>query len=130
MNDSKAKTVLIVDDSNTMRMLIKMVLKKTSLGIIMMEAVNGTDALKKLQEHDIDLVITDMMMPVMNGKELIRTIRSEVSKDLPIIIVTTLGEEESRDEGLALGANGYIVKPVNGSELISTIENMICQKNA
>lgn len=130
MNDSKAKTVLIVDDSNTMRMLIKMVLKKTSLGIKMMEAVNGTDALKKLQEHDIDLVITDMMMPVMNGKELIRTIRSEVSKDLPIIIVTTLGEEESRDEGLALGANGYIVKPVNGSELISTIENMICQKNA
>lgn len=110
------KRILVVDDSATMRMLISTILKKIVTASIA-EAVNGVDAIKKIGNQDYDLVLTDMVMPEMDGAELIVKIRSFLQKSMPIIIVTTKGEEEDRDKGLLLGANGYITKPVNAHEL-------------
>ena len=70
-----------------------------------------------MQTQDVDLVLTDMMMPEMNGLQLIENIRKLLNKDVPIIVITTKGEEENRELGLSLGANGYITKPVSGNKL-------------
>jgi two-component system chemotaxis response regulator CheY len=119
MKNLNHKKILVVDDSATMRMLICMTLKKMMIPAT--EAVNGHDAINKLQEQDYDLVITDIMMPVMDGLQLINNIRSTMNKKTPIIIISTKGMEKDRDLGLSLGANDYIVKPIKGHELTEVI---------
>jgi CheY-like chemotaxis protein len=125
MKASRSRHILVVDDSPTMRMLLVMTLKKISGDISIEEAVNGADAWGKLQEKAFDLVFTDMQMPEMDGAELVRRIRGQLSRTLPVIIVTTKGEESDRDYGLALGATGYITKPVKGHEIKETVLNYI-----
>lgn len=109
--------ILVVDDSATMRMFLSMTLKRVFADISITEAENGADAIKKLQTQDVDIVLTDMMMPEMNGLQLIENIRKLLNKDVPIIVITTKGEEKDRELGLSLGANGYITKPVSGNKL-------------
>ncbi|MFZ3066464.1 MAG: response regulator [Nitrospirota bacterium] len=109
--------ILVVDDSATMRMFLSMTLKRVFADITITEAENGADAIKKLQIQDVDIVLTDMMMPEMNGLQLIENIRKLLNKDVPIIVITTKGEEKDRKLGLSLGANGYITKPVSGNKL-------------
>lgn len=109
--------ILVVDDSATMRMFLSMTLKRAFADISITEAENGVDAIKKLQTQDVDIVLTDMMMPEMNGLQLIENIRKLLNKDVPIIVITTKGEEKDRELGLSLGANGYITKPVSGNKL-------------
>lgn len=113
----QAAKILVVDDSATMRMFLTMTLKRTFADISITEAENGVDAIKKMQTQDVDLVLTDMMMPEMNGLQLIENIRRLLNKDVPIIVITTKGEEKDRELGLSLGANGYITKPVSGHKL-------------
>ncbi|MEK6692747.1 MAG: response regulator [Nitrospirota bacterium] len=120
MNNGDKKRILVVDDSTTMRMLITMTIKKIVPSVIT-EAVNGVDAIGKIEKQDFDLVLTDIMMPEMDGTQLISMIRGSLNREIPIIIITTKGEEGDRDLGLSLGANGYITKPVNGHELKETI---------
>jgi CheY-like chemotaxis protein len=117
MNEQIDKKILVVDDSATMRMLITMSIKKLLAGINVTQAVNGVDAIEKLKNQDYNLVITDMNMPEMDGAQLIREIRGTLKKDMPIIIVTTQGNEGDRDMGLSLGANGYLTKPVDMNSL-------------
>lgn len=109
--------ILVVDDSATMRMFLSMTLKRVFADISITEAENGADAIRKLQTQDVDIVLTDMMMPEMNGLQLIENIRKLLNKDVPIIVITTKGEEKDRELGLSLGANGYITKPVSGNKL-------------
>jgi two-component system chemotaxis response regulator CheY len=115
------KHALIVDDSATMRMLISMSIRKIMDSIRITEAESGLTALAQMKQQDFDLVFTDMQMPEMDGGGLIRRIREHVSKDLPVIIITTQGEEHSRDLGLSKGADGYLTKPVNTHELRETV---------
>lgn len=119
------KKILVVDDSATMRMLVSLTIKKAVSGVSVTEAVNGLDALEKLRKSDFDLVLTDYQMPEMDGPQLIQNIRAEVSGTIPIIIITTKGEEQDRDFGLSVGANGYITKPINSHELKETITKYI-----
>lgn len=109
--------ILVVDDSATMRMFLSMTLKRVFADISITEAENGLDAIEKLRAQDVDIVLTDMMMPEMNGLQLIENIRKLLNKDVPIIVITTKGEEKDRELGLSLGANGYITKPVSGNKL-------------
>lgn len=117
MNDLGRKTILVVDDSAMMRMFISVTLRKALTDVTITEAENGADAIKKLEGQNFDLILTDMMMPEMNGAQLIKNIRNVMNRDMPIIVVTTKGEEKDRELGLSLGANGYITKPVNGHNL-------------
>ncbi len=124
MGNIERKRILVVDDSATMRMLISMTIRKVVPAIIT-EAVNGVDAMGKLEKQDFDLVLTDIMMPEMDGTQLIKRIRGTLNKEIPIIIITTKGEESDRDLGMFLGANGYITKPVNGNQLKDTISKYL-----
>ncbi len=121
------KTVLIVDDSTIMRMLLVINLRRM-LGVKTTEAVNGQDALAKLESNRFDLVLTDMVMPEMDGAELIRQVRTRLKSDVPIVIITTKGESNDRNMGLSLGANGYLTKPVNMAELIKTTLHFLGEK--
>jgi two-component system, chemotaxis family, chemotaxis protein CheY len=118
-------TFLVVEDSPTMRQLISFSLKRFKNARII-EAVDGVDALKKLSGEKIDLILTDINMPVMDGLKLVSLVRQNAQlKGIPIIIITTEGAEEDRERGLALGANAYISKPIQSSHLIKTISELL-----
>lgn len=116
---------LVVDDSPTMRQLISFSLKRYK-GCKIVEAVDGVDALKKLQNTPVDIILADINMPVMDGLKLVSLVRQDPKiKHVPIIIITTEGAEEDRHRGLALGANAYIVKPIQSSHLLKTINDVL-----
>ncbi len=115
---------LVVEDSPTMRQLISFSLKRFK-GCKIVEAVDGVDALKKLQQEEVDMILTDINMPVMDGLKLVSLVRQNAkTKDLPIVIITTEGAQEDRDRGLALGANAYISKPIQSSHLLKVIADL------
>jgi two-component system chemotaxis response regulator CheY len=119
------KNVLVVDDSKTTRMLISITLKKEKECQIL-EAADGKEAVARLDSEHVDVVITDMNMPKMNGLELIAYIRSQHCRpDIPIIMISTRGEEADRDRGLSLGANCYLPKPISGAMLITTVKEVL-----
>ncbi len=120
-----AVTLLVVEDSPMMRQLIAFSLRRLQ-GCRVIEAVDGVDALKKLTTDKVDLVITDINMPMMDGLKLVTLIRGNARmKSLPIVIVTTEGAEADRERGLALGANAYIPKPIQPSDLLRTVTSLL-----
>lgn len=107
-----SKTILIADDSPSVRKFITLALK--IMGYRVITAVDGMDALEKLPTEKIDLLITDLNMPNIDGLKLIRTIRQdEIYCDLPIIILSSLSKDEDINQGLEAGANSYLIKPFN-----------------
>jgi len=116
---------LVVEDSPTMRQLIRFTLKRLS-GIEVVEACDGVDGLKKLSSGVVDLIITDINMPIMDGLKLVSLVRSNQSfQKIPIIIITTEGAQEDKERALALGANAYITKPVQAASLLSTVRELL-----
>ncbi len=106
-------------------MLILFHLIKMLPGVQIVEAVNGAHALEKLKMQEVDLILTDMNMPEMDGAGLICAVRQELNRDTPIIIITTRGEQRDRERGMALGANGYITKPIDIRQFRETIRRFI-----
>jgi len=120
-----ATTFLIVEDSPTMRQLLAFSLRRLK-DCRIIEAVDGVDALKKLTTERVDLVITDINMPMMDGLKLVTLIRGNArTKTIPIVIVTTEGAEDDRKRGLALGANAYVPKPIQPSVLLKTVAALL-----
>lgn len=115
------KRILVIDDSQTMRLFIIFQLVKMLPGVKIVEAVDGSDALEKLGHHEVDLILTDMNMPNMGGAEVIRSVRTVLKMATPIIVITTKGEHLDREHGLAQGADGYITKPINPREFRETV---------
>jgi two-component system chemotaxis response regulator CheY len=117
--------VLVVEDSPTMRQLIVFALKRIR-GISIVEANDGVDGLKKLTTEKFDLIITDINMPIMNGLKLVSLVRHDPGyKNVPIVIVTTEGATEDRERALALGANDYITKPVQTTQLLEVAKRLL-----
>jgi two-component system chemotaxis response regulator CheY len=106
---------LIVDDSTTMRMVLKAYLQK--LGFTVTEAVNGLDALAKLRAMDkADVVLVDWNMPEMDGLDFVKAVRADVGYDaLPLMMVTTNSEREHVVRAIEAGANEYVMKPFTGA---------------
>jgi two-component system chemotaxis response regulator CheY len=119
------KRVLVVDDSQTMRMLLLFYVIKMMPGVKVTEAGNGAEALEWLKKQDMDLILTDMNMPVMDGAGLITAVRQELKRDTPIIIITTRGEHGDRERGMLCGANGYITKPLDIRQFREMIRKFI-----
>lgn len=118
------KLALTVDDSKTMRDMVSFTLK--SAGFEVIEAEDGKDAISKLGSQKIDVVITDLNMPNMNGFELIRALRANPAyKFIPILMLTTEGDDAKKTEGKQAGATGWIVKPFNPEKLIQVV-NKVC----
>jgi two-component system chemotaxis response regulator CheY len=118
-------TFLVVEDSPTMRQLLAVSLRRLQ-GCRIVEAVDGVDALKKMTTEKVDLVITDINMPMMDGLKLITLIRENPrTRSLPVIIVTTEGADADRQRGMALGADAYIAKPIQPSDLLRTVAALL-----
>ncbi len=108
-----AFNVLIVDDSQTMRKVIRKTVSLSGFEIgDCWEAGNGKEALEILRSCWVDLILTDLNMPVMNGLEMLREIgRDEMYRKIPVVLITTEGSESRIEEAYALGIKGYIQKP-------------------
>ena len=120
-----AKTILIVDDSATMLMSLK---SSLSLGGFQVEtAGNGQEALDKLKAGvKPSLILTDINMPVMGGLEMIGKVRALPGcRFFPILTQTTESETTKRDEGRRLGATGWLVKPISGSDLLKVVKQLL-----
>ena len=112
------KTVLIADDSKTTQLLVKTTLQRLP-EVEFLSANNGKEALELIDTRSVDLLVTDINMPEMDGVQLVREVRKTRSQqDLPILIITAKGEVEARTEGMANGANAYILKPLSGRDLL------------
>lgn len=118
-----AKRVITVDDSRTMREMVSFTLK--GAGYEVLEAEDGKDAIAKLASQTVDVVITDLNMPNMNGIELIRALRADARfKFTPILMLTTESDDSKKGEGKAAGATGWLVKPFNPEKLIQTVQKV------
>jgi two-component system chemotaxis response regulator CheY len=117
--------VLIVDDSPTMRQLLAFSLKRIR-GVSIVEAKDGMEGLKKVTTDTFDLALIDINMPVMDGLKLIHMIRTEENMDeLPIVVITTEGADADKERALELGANEYLTKPVQGSEVLAVAKKFL-----
>ena len=119
-----AKTLLIVDDSAAMRQLITFTIKDAGHDVL--PAENGRDALEKLKGVRVDMVITDLNMPEMDGITLITELRKMADyKFIPILMLTTESQVAKREEGRAAGASGWIVKPFSPEKFLEVVKKFI-----
>ncbi len=120
------KSALIVDDSYSERKFIRETLKKRGLFTTLFEAENGLEALQVLNRERIDLVISDILMPKMDGLKFLNLIKGEKElMDIPVIMLTIKGETFDKVKGLEIGADDYIVKPVNPEEFTAKIKAIL-----
>ncbi|UCH81522.1 MAG: response regulator [Nitrospiraceae bacterium] len=118
--------ILIVDDCSITRKLLGHYLRSRGYSVVYAE--NGLDAVEKLGTHTVNLVMTDLNMPYMDGLELVKTLRSDpVHSELPILMVTTENDEIEKEKALRSGANGYLTKPVTGDAIASEIKSIVKQ---
>ena len=116
---------LVVEDSPTMRQLIVFALRRIR-GLEVLEADDGVDALRKLAASKLDIILTDINMPIMDGLKLVKRIRTDAAhKDVPIIVITTEGSKEDRQRALQLGANAYITKPIQAPQVIAKVKELL-----
>jgi len=117
--------VLAVDDDMINLKLLKSMLMKSGHVKEVIEAKNGSDAIGELKARDdIDLILLDIIMPIMGGIDMLKVVRADDNlRQLPIIVLTT--DETKKSEALEYGANGFLMKPIRNDELISKIKTLI-----
>jgi two-component system chemotaxis response regulator CheY len=119
-----AKTVLCVDDSASIRQMVKLTLSQA--GYQVFQASDGAEGLAKARELSVNLVVTDLNMPVMNGLGLIRELRKlPAYKGVPIIFLTTESDPAIKLEAKTAGATGWITKPFQQEQLVGVVRKMI-----
>lgn len=117
-------TILAVDDSASMRQMVSFTLKGAGYSVI--EAADGQDALQKAKQQTVDLVLSDVNMPVMDGIELVKNLRALPDyKFTPILMLTTESAGDKKMEGKSAGATGWLVKPFNPDQLLATIKKVL-----
>ncbi len=114
-----AFNVLIVDDSSSMRAVVKKIVKLSGFNVgECWEAADGKEAIQILENEWVDIVLTDINMPNMNGMELIEAMKKdEVLNSIPVVMVTTEGSKEKMEEAMGMGASGYIKKPFQPEDI-------------
>jgi two-component system chemotaxis response regulator CheY len=121
----KLFTILIVDDSKAMRSLLVATLE-TLGNIRIVQATNGFEALRILPREEVDLVLTDINMPDINGLELLSFLRNnQVYEALPVIVISTEGSHKDIEKAISLGANEYLVKPFQPEKLLELVKRFI-----
>ena len=118
------RSVLAVDDSASIRSLVSYVLKQAGFEVVLAE--DGQEALDYAQENTVDLVLTDINMPNLDGIDLIKGLRALTHyKYVPLLVLTTEGGTDKKMEGKAAGATGWIVKPFDPDQLVTTINKVL-----
>ena len=120
----KMASILAVDDSASMRQMVSFTLRSSGYDVI--EAIDGQDALDKIGDRHVDLVLTDQNMPRMDGLTLIRELRCvDRFKRTPILMLTTESSDEMKQAGRAAGATGWMVKPFDPQRLLEIISKVL-----
>jgi two-component system, chemotaxis family, chemotaxis protein CheY len=123
-------TILIVDDSPTIRRMVRASLD-TLPDATFNEAASGLQAIETLAVTSVQMVILDLNMPDMHGLDVLRFVRShEHYKDVPVMILTTRGDQTSRDDALRAGASAYVTKPFSPATLSSSVRDLLSRGNA
>ena len=118
------KIIATVDDSASVRQMVTFTLMNAGYEVI--EAIDGQDALTKLNGKRVHMVLTDLNMPNLNGIELIRALRADPTyKFTPMVLLTTESQAEKKQEGKAAGATGWIVKPFKPEKLLAVIKKLV-----
>jgi two-component system chemotaxis response regulator CheY len=103
---------LIVDDSSVMRKIVARALQQAGLEMVVFEAGNGSEGVDLLKTQQVDLILSDINMPLMDGLEFLRQLRAQnLAPDVPVVMITTESSEEHVKEAILVGAQGYIRKP-------------------
>ena len=119
-----AKTIMIVDDSASMRQVVGIALR--GAGYEVLEGRDGRDALSKLTGQKVHLIISDVNMPVMDGISFVRAVKQlPAYKFTPIIMLTTESQDSKKQEGRAAGATGWIVKPFKPEQLVAVAKKVL-----
>jgi two-component system sensor histidine kinase/response regulator len=118
--------ILVVDDKPQNIELLEAQIVPEGYEIV--TASNGADALKKVSDHKVDLVLLDVQMPGMDGYEVCRILKLETAKYLPVIMITSLGDRDSRMQGIKFGADDFLSKPLDSAELKLKIRNFLKTK--
>jgi len=119
-----SKNIIVIDDSESIRELVSLTLKNSGYNVEL--GVDGQDALRFFDGRDIDLVITDLNMPHLDGIGLIKEIRKKDGySTLPILVLTTESQAEKKEEAKEAGATGWIVKPFVSEKLLSVVAKVI-----
>ena len=117
-------TVLLCDDDLMNRKVASKILKKEGFSVV--EVTNGQEALEILKELRVELILMDLMMPVMDGYEATKIIKEDENlKTIPLIIISALCDKEAITKGLSLGANGYLTKPFNLIDFRLKVHNIL-----
>ena len=119
--------ILVVEDDKNLRKLMVTCLKRNDYNPY--EATNGIEALDVLDQNYIDLIISDIMMPEMDGYELTKSLR-EAKYDVPILLVTAKSTFKDKEEGFSLGADDYMVKPIDIDEMILRVKALLKRAKA
>ena len=118
------RKILAVDDSSSVREMVGFTLRKAGYEVV--EAVDGKDGLDKAGGGKFDMIITDLNMPNVDGLQLIGAVRKLPGYSfIPILMLTTESQAEKKDSGRKAGATGWIVKPFNADQLISTVQKLV-----
>ena len=118
------RTILTVDDSTSMRQMVRATLQSAGYGVV--EAADGQEALEFARGNAVDLVISDVNMPRMDGIRLVHELRSLPGYRLtPLLLLTTESSQERKLEGKRAGATGWIVKPFNPTQLLATLTKLL-----
>jgi two-component system, chemotaxis family, chemotaxis protein CheY len=121
---NKTIRIMTVDDSASMRQMVSITLKGAGYDVV--EATDGRDALEKMENHSIHMLITDINMPNLDGIGLVRKVRSHaVYRFIPIILLTTESQGSRKQEGKTAGATGWIVKPFKPDQLLNVVKKVI-----
>ncbi|TWB44578.1 response regulator [Nitrospirillum viridazoti] len=119
-----AKTVLSVDDSSSVRQMVKLTLSGAGYDVV--QASDGAEGLAKAKDTAVDLVVTDLNMPVMNGLDLIRALRQlPAYRGVPILFLTTESDAEMKQAAKAAGATGWITKPFQQEQLVAVVRKVL-----
>jgi len=119
-----AGVILAVDDSASMRQMVNFTLKGAGYEVV--QAVDGVEALEYARQHSVDLVLTDVNMPRMDGITLVKELRALPSyRYTPMLVLTTESSQDKKMQGKQAGATGWIVKPFNPDQLLATIARVL-----
>jgi DNA-binding response OmpR family regulator len=120
------KKILLVDDSSTVLLMERMILSKSEYDVV--TAKDGQEGVEKALVEKPDLILMDVVMPRMDGFEACKKLREqEVTREIPVIMVTTRGELASVENGYSSGCNDYVTKPINGLELLAKVRSCLGQ---
>ena len=119
-----SKTIMTVDDSASVRQMVSFTLKGAGYNVV--EAVDGKDGLAKLNTEKVDMVITDLNMPNLDGIGLIKGARTfPAYKFIPIVMLTTESQDSKKQAGKSAGATGWIVKPFKPNQLLAVVKKVL-----